>query len=89
MKAHISKKETLRGDLEAQMQKVRLHGLAAGAKAVSQVIYEKATAKDKTAEERLNDVINFCLTGINAEDSLKKNIAKEEPQGCNSKQGMK
>lgn len=55
--ARLDKKfeETLR----TQFKNVQQQGIAAGAYAMCKVVIEKAEA-DKPAEDRLNDIVEFC-----------------------------
>ena len=65
MKAHISDTESkFRLEIEAKLLEVRQAGLAAGTKAVSQVIYNIATNEEKSLEERMNEIIKFCSVGL-------------------------
>lgn len=65
MKAHISDTESkFRLEIETKLLGVRQAGLAAGTKAISQVIYNIAINEEKSLEERMNDIIKFCSVGL-------------------------
>lgn len=74
MKARISDSETrAKLEIEAKLLEVRQAGLAMGAKAISGVVYEKATDESKTYEERIKDIIQFCSVGLNIKTNNKEN----------------
>lgn len=65
MKAHISDTDTnYELKIRTELLKVKQSGLAIGTKAISQVIYNKATDESKSCEERLEDIIKFCQIGL-------------------------
>ena len=65
MKAHISGSQTeLDAAIKANLLKVRQAGIAAGAKAISHVIYEIANDSDRTLEKRIEDINKFCKVGL-------------------------
>lgn len=49
-------KSMLRGGMKQQFQE----GLRQGTFAACKVIHDKALNEEKTAEERLEDIVNFC-----------------------------
>ena len=54
-------KMTFRNNLEKQFR----NGLAQGTYAACKVIYDRATNEEKSAEERLATIIQFCRPVIN------------------------
>ena len=65
MKAHISDSDTIgKMEIQTKLLQIRQEGLATGTKAVSKVIYDKATDESKTYEERIADIIKFCKVGL-------------------------
>ena len=65
MKAHISDSDTRsKLEIESKLLEIRQAGLAAGTKAVSQVIYNIATNEDKTFEQRIEEITKFCSVGL-------------------------
>lgn len=75
MKARISDSETkMKFEIETKLLKIRQAGLAAGAKAISAVVYEKATDESKSFEERINDIKKFCEVGL----AIKQNEVEEQ-----------
>lgn len=78
MKAHISESRTkLEAAIKARLLEYKQSGLAEGCKAVSTVIYEKATDESKSYEERIRDIISFCETGL-AIKTVENAVEKEE-----------
>lgn len=59
------------------LRKQHTAGIAQGAYAVSKVILEKATDENKTAEERLADIIAFCRTCTSTIDGQSALESKE------------
>lgn len=49
---------------QKNLEKARTVGIAIGVQTVCKVIYDKAMNKDKSKEERLDDIINFCKVPI-------------------------
>lgn len=75
MKAHISDSYTRsKLEIESKLLEIRQAGLAAGTKAVSQVIYNIATNEDKTLEQRMEEIIKFCSVGL----AIKQGKTEEE-----------
>ena len=64
MKAHISDSDTRLLEIESKLLEVRQAGLAAGTKAVSQVIYNIATNEEKSLEQRIEEITKFCSVGL-------------------------
>ena len=65
MNAHISESETqMKLEIETKLLQVRQAGLAAGTKAISQVIYNIATNEEKSLEQRIEEIIKFCSVGL-------------------------
>lgn len=65
MKAHISDSETeTKLKIETELLRVRQAGLAAGTKAISQVIYNIATNEEKSLEQRIEEITKFCSVGL-------------------------
>lgn len=78
MKAHISESRTkLEAAIKARLLEYKQSGLAEGCKAISTVIYEKATDESRSYEERIRDIISFCETGL-AIKGEEKAMKKEE-----------
>ena len=75
MKSNIAKSEKekiLEDAIKEQLTNARTAGMGIGAKSISQVIYDKATAKDKTDSEKLDNIIDFCKVGLAIkEDNIK------------------
>lgn len=75
MKSNITKSEKekiLEEAIKEQLTNARTVGMGIGAKSISQVIYDKATAEGKTDSEKLNDIIDFCKVGLAIkEDDIK------------------
>lgn len=80
MKAHISEdvtklnreNERLTGIVQARLLEFHQKGLAEGSKAMAGVVYEKATDTSKSYEERINDIIGFCKTGLKIKTDERK-----------------
>ena len=76
MKAHISNTdEKLSLEIQTRLLKIRQDGLIQGAKAISKVVYDKATDESKTFEERIEDIKKFCLVSLGKEQME----AEEQP----------
>lgn len=72
MKSNISKAEKekmLEQAIKEQLTNARTLGMGIGAKSISQVMLDKATAEDKTDSEKLADIIDFCKIGLNIKES--------------------
>ena len=61
------------------LQKAQRDGIGMGAHAMCKVILEKAQNETKTAEERLADIIKFCVVCTNPKE-LKKEFKLEETE---------
>lgn len=73
MKAHISDSDTrFKLEIESKLLEIRQAGLAAGTKAVSQVIYNIATNEEKSLEQRMEEIIKFCSVGLAIEEKKKE-----------------
>ena len=65
-------------DFEKQIKEkfefVRNQGLIAGSKAICGVVLEKAKNEEKSVEERLHDIIDFCEVslGVAKENEIKE-----------------
>lgn len=65
MKAHITAQDEIAtNEIQTKLLKVKQDGLAVGAKAISKVVYDKATDESKSYEDRIHDIITFCATGL-------------------------
>ena len=81
MKAHISDEsirlketnEKLTSLVQAKLLEQRQNGLAEGCKAISKVVYDKATDESKSYEERIRDIIIFCETGLTIKTEEEEN----------------
>ena len=65
MNAHISDKDpmnVIQRVFRENVKKVELAGIMAGAKAICNLILETAQNSDKTADEKLDDIIKLCRT---------------------------
>lgn len=65
MNAHISDKDpmnVIQRVFRENVKKVELAGIMAGAKAICNLILEMAQNSDKTADEKLDDIIKLCRT---------------------------
>lgn len=72
MKSNISKSEKekmLEQAIKEQLTNARTLGMGIGAKSISQVILDKATATDKTDSDKLADIIDFCKIGLVVKES--------------------
>lgn len=84
MKAHISDEsirpketnEKLTSLVQAKLLEQRQNGLAEGCKAVSKVVYDKATDESKTYEDRIRDIITFCEIGLAIKTEDKENAGE-------------
>ncbi len=84
MKAHYDENspivsasnDRLETAVRAKLLEWKQAGLAEGTKAISTVIYEKATDENKTCEERLDDIIAFCKTGLAIKTEDKENAGE-------------
>ena len=77
MKAHISESRTkFEAAIKARLLEYKQSGLAEGCKAVSTIIYEKATDESRSYEERIRDIISFCETGLAIKTG--ENVVKKE-----------
>ena len=65
-------KMTFRHNLEKQFR----NGLAQGMYAACKVIHDKATKAEKSADEKLSEIINFCKQITKMDDE--KDAAKEK-----------
>lgn len=52
------------------LRKQHTTGIAQGAYAMCKVVLDKATAKEKTADERLKDIIAFCKICTKTADDI-------------------
>lgn len=50
--------------MQMKLLEARQEGLTVGTRAVTQVVYKMATDKDKTLEERMQEIIKFCSIGL-------------------------
>lgn len=50
--------------LRDAMRSATNNGIMAGAKAMCNLVLDKAENPDKTAEEKLQDIISFCKTNL-------------------------
>lgn len=58
------KLDNLRDELQPLLKKQYIRGLMDGTKAIAGVVHEKASASNKTAEERIEDILAFCNTSL-------------------------
>lgn len=56
--------QQLREAFNDGFKSVQRKGLLEGAIAISKVIFDKATAKNKSPEEKLSDIIRFCEVSL-------------------------
>lgn len=69
MKAHIVKTRTeLEQTINKQLTQVYRKGLTVGSKSISKVLYDIASDKNKTADERLEEIIKFCETALKSRE---------------------
>ena len=61
-KMSVITEENFRSQVEKLLKHEFMRGMESGVYAVCQVLLRKALAKDKTPEERLTDVVKFCMT---------------------------
>lgn len=72
MEAHITEnaqklleeKNQLIEAYRENMRKVQSSSITAGAKAVLNVVLQKARATDKSSEDKINEIINYCAIGL-------------------------
>lgn len=57
--------EKIKTALEDQLKRQLQYGLSQGMFAACKVIHDKATDQSMSAEDRLNDIINFCEPLLN------------------------
>lgn len=71
MSAHIPNTDpaNVQRDFRENARKVEPAGIMAGAKAICKLILEMAENSDKTAEEKLNDIIELCRTNTENKDT--------------------
>ena len=62
--SQAEKEKMLEEAFRKQLTNARTLGMGIGAKSISQVILDKATAADKTNSEKLADIIDFCKIGL-------------------------
>ena len=75
-------REMLRQAAHDQMSKAHTLGVGRGAYAICQVVLQKANNPDLTLEERLTDIVQFCMKARNPdvkqEDSTQTDSAEEK-----------
>lgn len=64
MKANLSTMNEIERNARKAMKDATNNGITAGAKAVCTIVLEMAEKLDKTAEEKLQDIISFCKTNL-------------------------
>ena len=75
VKSHITRsknEKVLEEAIKEQLTNARTTGMGIGAKSISKVIYDKATAEGKTDSEKLDDIIDFCKVGLAIKEDLNK-----------------
>lgn len=62
--------ESARQAMRQTLEKTHRDGLSQGAYAMAKVIHDKLTAEGKTAQEKVDDAIEFCAVMISAKDRV-------------------
>lgn len=60
----VSDMDDIEAKLRDVMRSATNNGIIAGAKAMCNLVLDKAENPDKTAEERLQDIVDLCKTNL-------------------------
>jgi hypothetical protein len=72
----------LEKQVREKFEQVRNSGLIAGSKAICGVVLEKAKDEEKSVEERIHDIIDFCerSLGVAEKNDITKEVNNEDTE---------